>query len=182
MKKWLLIVVACILLTGCEDVLVLEKLPPIQDDRLVGTWASSDDPDDVGIIEKSGEGYIMRSSAPNGERVKLTLARAGNVEFAQLEEKCGQHVFSFAGDTRTCYRIVRIELEADSLRFWQLDVDQFQDADDLDVQYRVASAQPRRGDKTTCALIDAPLSELVAFLAAYPVDRYKEGDRLTRKN
>jgi hypothetical protein len=181
MNKWLL-VAACIVLTGCEDVLVLEKLPPIQDDRLVGTWANGDDPDDIGVIEKSGDGYTMRSAAPNGERVKLTLARSGSTEFAQVEEKCSSHVFSFTGDTRTCYRIVRVEFEGDSFTFWQIDLDKFRNSPDLDVQYRIATAQPRRGDKTSCALIDAPLSELVAFLAAYPKDGYKEGDRMRRRN
>jgi hypothetical protein len=180
MKKWLLIA-ACVLLTGCEDVLVLEKLPPLQDDRLVGTWASDDDPDDIGVIEKSGDGYTMRSSNPNGERVKLTLARAGSVEFAQLEEKCSNHVFSFTGDTRTCYRMVRIEFEGDSLTFWQFDLDKFRNSPELDVQYRLATAQPKRGNKTSCALIDASLPELVAFLATYPKDGYKEGDRMRRK-
>ena len=180
MKKWLL-VAACLLLTGCEDVLVLEKLPPLQDDRIVGSWASADDPDDIGVIEKSGEGYTMRSSNPNGERVKLTLARAGSVEFAQVEEKCSNHVFSFNGDARTCYRMVRLEFEGDALTFWQLDLDKFQNSPELDVQYRLATAQPKRGNKTSCALIDAPLPEVVAFLATYPKDSYKEGGRLLRK-
>lgn len=180
MKKWLL-VAACIFLTGCEDVLVLEKLPPLQDDRIVGSWASVDDPDDIGIIEKSGDGYTMRSTTPNGERVKLTLARAGSVEFAQVEERCSNHVFSYSGDVRTCYRMVRVELEGDELTFWQLDLDKFRDAPELDVQFRVATAQSKGRNKTSCALIDAPLPEVVAFLATHPKEAYKEGGRLRRK-
>lgn len=180
LKKWVP-VAALILLAGCEDVLVLEKMPPIQDDRLVGTWATAGDPDDIGVIEKTGDGYTMRSSTPDGERVRLTLARAGEAEFALLEEKCSSHVFSYSGDVRTCYRLVRIEFDGDSLTFWQLDLDKFRNAPELDLQFRIATAQSKGREKTSCALIDAPLPELVAFLASYPKDGYKEGDRVVRK-
>jgi hypothetical protein len=139
MKMWPLIA-ACVLLTGCDDVLVTAKLDPVQDDRLLGTWVDSDDPTDAGVIEKSGDGYTMRSDKPDGEKTKFTLARSGDVEFAQLEEECSGHAFSFRGDTRTCYSIVRMEFGADTFTFAQLDVAKFQNARHPNLKYRIATA------------------------------------------
>ena len=180
MKKWLL-VATCFLLSGCDDVLVSAKLDPIQDDRLVGTWVDATDPEDAGVIEKSGDGYTMRSDKENAEKTKFTLARSGDVEFAQLEEKCSDHVFSFPGDPRTCYRIVRIDFGTDSFSFSQIDIKKFQAARDLHLKYRIAEAFEKDRDSTVCALIEASPSELLAFLSTYPKDAYKEGSRMRRK-
>lgn len=174
-------VLLCLALTGCDDVLVTAKLDPIQDDRLVGTWVDSDDPSDAGVIEKSGDGYTMRSDSSDGEKTTFTLARSGDMEFVQLEDKCGGHVFSFPGDTRTCYRIERVEVGADSFSFAELDVNKFQAAKHVSLKYRIATDYDKDGNSTVCALIEADPTDLVAFLAGYPKDAYKEGSRMRRK-
>jgi hypothetical protein len=175
------VLLICLLLSGCDDVLATAKLDSVQDDRLVGTWVDADDPEDAGVIEKSGDSYTMRSDKPDAEKTRFTLARAGDVEFAQLEEKCSGHVFSYPGDTRTCFRIVRVEFAEDSFTFAEIDIEEFQDANDLHLKYKIASTFEKDGESTVCALIEASPPELLAFLAAYPEDGYKEGSRMRRR-
>jgi hypothetical protein len=103
------------------------------------------------------------------------------VEFAQIEEKCANHVFSFRGDTRTCYQIVRLEFTENSLTFRQIESEVFEKNPELSVEYRVATSHPKRGDSVTCALIESPAPELLAFLATLPSDNYQAGTRMLRK-
>jgi hypothetical protein len=175
------LLLACVLLTGCDDVLVAAKLDPIQDDRIVGTWVDADDQKDAGVIERSGDGYTMRADKAGAEKTKFTLAVSGDATFAQLEEKCSGHVFSFPGDTRTCYRIVRLEFGADSIAFTEIDLEKFRNARGLGLKYRIAETFEKDGNGTACALIEATPSELLAFLSADPRDAYKEGNRMRRK-
>ncbi|MEO5925128.1 MAG: hypothetical protein ABIR70_15005 [Bryobacteraceae bacterium] len=172
---------ACFLLTGCDDLLVTTKLPPIQDDRVMGVWANPEDPTDLGIIGKRGDGYAIRPQEPGGEPTLFTLSRAGDALFAQIEEKCANHVFSFRGDSRTCYQIVRLDFDENSMTFRQLDPGVFEKIPDVNVEYRVATSHPKRGDSVTCALIESPGPELLAFLASLPSDSYKAGTRMLRK-
>ncbi len=175
------VVLLCVVLCGCDDVLVSAKLDPIQDDRLIGTWVDAADPEDAGVIEKSGNGYTMRSDKPDAEKTKFTLARSGDAEFAQLDEKCSDHVFSFPGDPRTCYRIVRIDFGTDSFTFGQIDIKKFRAVRDLHLKYRIAEAFEKDRDSTVCALIEASPAELLAFLSTYPKDAYTEGTQMRRK-
>ncbi len=101
--------------------------------------------------------------------------------FAQLEEKCTSHVFSFTGDTRPCYQIVRLEFEESALTFRQIDVKLFEKDPELSIEYRVATSHPKRGDSVTCALIESPAPDLLAFLAALPANNFKTGTRMSRK-
>jgi hypothetical protein len=180
MKPWLF-VAACLLLTGCDDVLVTSKLDPIQDDGIVGVWANIADPGDLGTIERNGDGYAIKPEERGGKPTRFTLSRAGDAEFAQIEEPCANHVFSFRGDTRTCYLIVRLEVNADSLTFRQLDPEKFHDDVESNIEYRVATVKPKRGTSTTCVLIEAPKADLLAYLATLPLDRYQPGIRMLRK-
>jgi hypothetical protein len=173
--------VLCLILTGCDDVLVTAKLDPIQDDRVVGVWANSEDPADLGVIEKSGDGYAIQPEEPGGKPNKFTLSRVGEAVFAQMEEKCANHVFSFAGDTRTCYQLARLDFEGDSFVFQRIDLDKFRGAKNLNVQHIVATAYEKRGDHISCALINAPAADLLAFLTTYPRDAFTVGGRMLRR-
>jgi len=174
------IALACLVLSGCDDVLVTTRLDPIRDDRVVGVWANPEDPNDLGIITRSGDGYAIRPREAGGKSTRFTLSRAGDVEFAQIEEKCANHVFSFQGDSRTCYLTLRLEFGANSLTFRQIGVDVFTKNPDLNAEYRIATSHPKRGDSVTCALIESPAPELLTFLASLPADSYKAGTRVLR--
>jgi hypothetical protein len=179
-------VILCVALTACDDVLTSVKLDPIQDDRLVGTWVDTDDPDDAGVIEKSGDGYTMRSDKPDAEKTKFTLARAGDTEFAQVEDKCSDHMFALPGDASTCYRIVRLEFGVDSFAFYQINLDKFRDGRNRSVQHRIGTGylpyqDKKSGGSISCALIDAAPAALAEFLATYPKDAYGEGTSIRRK-
>ena len=171
----------CLLLTGCDDVMITAKLPAIQDDRMVGNWANPEDPDDIGVIEKSGEGYVIKPRETGGKTTRFTLSKSGETLFAQVEDTCVGHVFSFPGDGRTCYQIVRLEFGVVSLVFQRIDTKMFEKDDDLGIQYRIATSKPKRGDSVTCVLIESPASEVLAFLATLPDSSYKAETRMLRR-
>lgn len=174
-------VLLCLGLTGCDDVMVTARLQPVSDDRVVGVWVNPEDPSDLGRIIRSGDGYAISPEAPGGETTKFTVSHAGDAVFAQIEEPCANHVFSFKGDTRTCYQMVRLEFSENAMTFRQLDPRLFERLPDVNLDYRVATSHPRRGDSVTCALIESPAAELVAFLGSLPADSYKAGTRMVRK-
>ena len=174
-------VFACLLLTACDDVLVIAKLPPVQDDRIVGVWANVEDPDDLGNIEKSGDGYVIKPQEAGGKVTRFTLARAGDSLFAQIEDACTGHVFSFPGDRRTCYQVALLEFGVDSLVFQRIDTKMFEKEEELSVEYRIATSKPKRGDSVTCVLIESPAPDVLAFLAALPPSSFKNGTRMLRR-
>ncbi len=179
--KLLSLLALCLLLTSCDDVLVSAKLPPIQDDRIVGVWSNPEDSDDLGKIEKSGDGYVIQPEEAGGKVTRFTLSRAGETEFAQLEDKCTGHVFSFPGDRRTCYQIVRVEFGVDSLTFQRIDTKMFEKDAELAIEYRIATSRPKRGDSVTCVLIESPAPEVLAFLATLPENSFKTETRMLRR-
>lgn len=171
----------CLALTGCDDVLVTTKLEPVRDDRVVGVWANGEDPSDLGVIVRSGEGYEIKPDEAGGRSTRFTLGRAGEALFAQIEERCATHVFSIPGDTRTCYQIALLEFSGNSLTFHRLDPALFETLPEVNLEYRVATSHPKSGPSVTCALIESPAVELAAFLAALPAESYTPGMRMERQ-
>jgi hypothetical protein len=160
-------------------VLTTTKLDPVQDDRILGKW--SGEKEDVAVeIVRSGTGYrIVDEDAPT----EFTLARAGASLFAQVPDKCSNHMFSFEGDTRKCYRLVRIEFGDGDFSMSQLSRQGFQDENDrnaVKIRHRIGIDARTDGDATICVLLHGTAEELAAVLAAYPKTAYEDAERILR--
>jgi hypothetical protein len=172
------------ILTGCDDVLTTIKLEPVQEDRILGAWSEPDSPDTFDI-ERHENGYRIASHDPNGsgDPIDFTLARAGDTLFMQFRETCANHVFSYDGDTRTCYKLSRVELGTNEFTVYSVGLEGFLKQSSkgaVKVDHKISRSVSKDGTNTTCVLIEGTARDLSAWLAAYPKEAYDDPARVVR--
>ncbi len=201
--KILLLAWATFASSGCDDVVlthpVIRDGEAIVDDRLLGTWSESDDPEsDTFTIRRNGEAYVgVSKEEGETEKIDIGLTRIGGRLFLQAtEENCSQHLFFDEQADQTCYLMFQFEIDQEMFRLRPLDHKRlFQDSlagkllvsHEIRRQVKVApgaasdlqGAGPTRKPRVyTCVVLTAPTDELRRFLAAYTTDESILGEAM----
>jgi hypothetical protein len=72
--------------TAC-DIAMSSKLPPVNDDRILGEWRTTDDPESIFVKPKDG-GYLVGSAKEfaDGKETRFEIARVGKFLVAEISE------------------------------------------------------------------------------------------------
>ena len=197
--KILLLAWATLTGLGCDDVVLTHPVigdgEAIVDDRLLGTWSESDEPEsDTFTIRRNGEVYVgVSKEEGETEKIDIGLTRIGGRLFLQAtEEDCSSHLFFDEDGDQTCYQVFQLEIHEKMFRLRPLDHERlFRDslAGKLLVSHEIrrqvdvapgAASDPRAGGRGsgpsrppsvyTCVVLTAPTDKLRRFLAVYTTD------------
>lgn len=81
------VIVAVLLGSAACDIAMTSKLPPVRDDRILGEWRATDDPETLLVKSKDGA-YVAGSAKEFAERkeTRFEIARAGKFLVAEISE------------------------------------------------------------------------------------------------
>jgi hypothetical protein len=171
----------CLIATGCDDVYLLNPLPNVTDDRIVGSWA--DQEGKLAFLIRRGEGNAYQSL--NAEELKKNdpgstffLARAGGALFEEETAKCEGHSFEAPSQEdapKGCWTIGQFVVSGDSLELDPIDVMAMvrkitSSATPVLIGYRFSVRASKAGEPHGDILLEGSPAELADFLAAYAKD------------
>jgi hypothetical protein len=176
------------LLTGCNDLVVLDPMPAIVDDHLIGNWAGADGKLDS-VFKRGPDGdyeYWSADALSKGEKpTAVRLTRVGNQLFLQRRAACSDFLFHTpdpAEAKQGCWAIYRAFLKADTLEF---------DAIDTKAMLNKSLAGTLKGFKLVCGmstdadgkveitdiLLNGTAADVARFLETYANDQAYLPDR-----
>jgi hypothetical protein len=163
--------------TAACDIAMSSKLPPVKDDRILGKWRATDDPDSL-LVKSDGDGYVAGTAKEfaAGKETRFEIARVGKFLVVEVSERsCSDF------DNKPCTFIHGVlEVTAGEVRNHQFDPE-FIVRKSLDRKIPFPHFI-KRNSTDTKVLLDGPPDQVSATLAAWFQDRaaFRKATRFVR--